>query len=92
MSFQLDQHIRATVFEYQLDELADTLARIRRRLGDDEYTNYLIDVASGHVEMLDAMTWCSAGELVRRGIDVDEAIEAVWGRADQLRSRLGITR
>lgn len=72
-----------------VDRLAGDVGRARRRVDAESSLMFTIDRVAGGLELLDAMLRPSAGELVRRGMPVDDAIELVDRRAGTLAGLLG---
>jgi hypothetical protein len=79
----------ALAWECQRDRLADTLGRLRRRLAQDELSCFLVDRAAFSLEALDGLLEPTAGDLVRAGWDVDDALEVVDRHSRRLRSSMG---
>ena len=78
----------AVAFLWQVELAALDLARLGRRVGDD-YSVHLIERVGDRVECLDLLVQPTAGELVRAGVSVDEALARVDSRAAELRRLLG---
>ena len=76
----------------RLDSLAADLGRLRRRLEPGSYAADLAERIAGHVDSLDAMLAPTAAELVKAGVSVEDALEAVDGRSHALRRMLGEVR
>jgi hypothetical protein len=72
----------------RIDEIAEDVGRLRRRL-TDEYGIWLVDRISFGVEALDALEFPTASDLYRDGVTAAEALEVVDARADHLRRLLG---
>ena len=87
-----------TVVRHQAAEMADEVGRLRRRIGEDEYGEFLLDQIAGRVEVLDQLVQPTAAELFReffavsgnRKVAVEEALRVVDARVSRLRSRLGV--
>lgn len=71
----------------RVEAIAGDVGRLRRR--DLGTGGYIVDRLAGNVESLDAAIFVSAGELVREGATVEEALELVDGRSRRLRRLLG---
>lgn len=84
MTVQLDNWFTARALLCQIDVLADTVGRLRRR-NEDEYAEVLLERASFAVDALDAMLRPTAAELVRLGVQPPQALEHVDGQARKLR-------
>jgi hypothetical protein len=78
----------ARAFLAQVEALAVDAARLRRRV-DGDYSVHLVERVGDRVECLDALVQPTAGELVRDGLPVDEALGRVDARAAELRRLLG---
>lgn len=76
--------------EVRIDEAAADVARLRRRLCEDEYGAHLVDRVAFDLLAIDAALGVSAAELVAAGYDVDEALEIVDRRDTSLQRRLGM--
>jgi hypothetical protein len=74
---------------YQLELIADDVARLRRHTRDDEHAQLVIDRIAGRVQNIDCIVCYSAGQLVAEGEDVDRALNLVDSRARQIRRLLG---
>jgi hypothetical protein len=75
-------------FLFQVEEAARDISRLRRRVTSD-YDSHLVERLADRVEALDAVIWPTAGELVRDGLPVDNALARVDARAFELRRLLG---
>jgi hypothetical protein len=73
----------------RLLELAADVGRLRRRVDPDGYDAVLLARIAGHVDALDAIHEPTAADRVRAGIPVDDALELVDQRAQELERLLG---
>lgn len=76
------------------ERLAADVGRIRRRFASNEgawSVAWLADRLAEQVESLDCMLSASAGELVREGDEVDDALRSVGRRQALIRRLLGTT-
>jgi len=78
-------------YTYQREELARDIGRLRRRLSRDGYDDaHLVDRIAHRVECLDSLFQPTAGELVRAGFEIDDALRIVDDETARLRSLLGV--
>jgi hypothetical protein len=79
---------------YRLELLADDVGHLRRHLAslvdgyDGTYTAHLVERIAVHVDTLDSLVRPTAGELVKAGVPVDEALVAVDRHRAELERRL----
>ena len=88
----LDSALYADALLDRIERLARDLGYLRRRFASNEAAwtgEYLADRLAGHVQSLDAMLHASAGELVRQGVDVEQALALVDRRGAEIRWLLG---
>jgi hypothetical protein len=78
----------------RVDEVAADVGRLRRQLHlePDSSASFALDRIASHVEDLDLMLRPAAGDLVRRGAAVDDALRTVDARTRELHRLLGIKR
>lgn len=88
MSIEQDNWLNAYATTYQLDALAADIGRLRRRLPEGDYNEWLLECISGRVLTLDAVLQPTAGELART-VPVQEALRVVDQRAHRLSCLLG---
>lgn len=88
MSVQIESWYTARALLCQIDTLADSVGRLRRRTVEDEYAAHLLERASLAVHALDAILRPTAAELVQAGLTPDQAITEVDASAHKLRLTL----
>jgi hypothetical protein len=79
--------VTGAAYVYKLEELARLCRSIRYRLTEDE--GWLCDRMADLIEDFDFMAGVTAGEMVKRGRDVDEALAIVDARRAQLAALSG---
>jgi hypothetical protein len=77
-------------WEYQRDQLADEVRRLRvRHPTPDSYDRVIADRLAAGIATLDSLFEPTAADLVRRGLDVDDALDQVDAHAEALYARMG---
>jgi len=75
----------ATVLGF-LDRIADEVGRLRARAKGEP--NWIAERLADHVESLDAFVCITAAELVRRGVEVEQALRLCDDRKIELLRRM----
>ena len=77
-------------YEHQRNEAANAVRILRRRRPDEfDFDRIQADKVAKALEAIDALLEPTAGDLVRAGWDVDEALEYADTHAEALRRRMG---